>query len=188
LCGEGELVVNYCTPDHPFANSDAYHWELFLECDICNGEYVFIDQDQQAVIASRTEIAARQTARQEYLERSRALMSRDDVRAYLSQLIALVISQPSAAAKHRVFTRAGMTVDSEATFRRSLKAVGDERIVQQSAAPHNLSRIMTILEVKNEEISNELEVLKALELKSKEPCRPVIDPVCVLTKEAFYNS
>lgn len=54
-CGNGELYVDFCTPDHPWAPPDAHHWEVGIKCKDCRDTYEFIERESQAILLRKDE-------------------------------------------------------------------------------------------------------------------------------------
>ena len=52
-CGEGELYVDFLTPDHPWAPPDAHDWEIGIRCNECATTYNFVRLDKQAVLVRK---------------------------------------------------------------------------------------------------------------------------------------
>lgn len=187
LCGGGELIVNYCTPDHPFAKPWQFTFQLNLDCELCKSEYGLVDQNGKAVVVRLSDKQERDALGKEYWKRREEFKKRDDVEFYLKLFEGVVVSAGPATAKHRLFERAELTTDSVATFRKSLKKWSDAQLIRMYVTPESLPKIMGIIGVKNDELQQEVMSLQELYKQSQAPCPPVIEPLCTLTQGAFYS-
>jgi hypothetical protein len=188
FCGQGEFAVNYCTPDHPFAPPEAHSWELLIECDSCEKEYAFIQQDNQAVVVRLCDIEERKRIEREYFQKVEELEKSEEVQNYFRDFEALIADQPSAAAKHRLFVSSRVLTSAIGTFRRELKSLGDIRLFRKFVSLYNLPDILPLLAKQDQSLLERMSELRKLYAKSQEPCPPVIEPLCVLTREAYYKS
>jgi len=189
LCGQGQLIVNYCTPDHPFAKPSQYTFQLFVECAVCKSEYDLVEQGCNATLIRRADKLNREALRSKHWAKRTEFMEREDVKFYLKLFAGVVLSAGPATFKHRLFQQADMmTMDSVATFRKTLKKFGDEELVRIHASPNSMPSLMKVIGVKNDELLRELAMLNELWKQSQEPCPPVIEPLCTLTQEAYRQS
>ena len=54
-CGEGELYVDFLTPDHGWAPADAHDWEIGIRCKTCKETYSFINRNSKAILVKKEE-------------------------------------------------------------------------------------------------------------------------------------
>lgn len=84
LCGSGEVIINFCTPDHPWPTSSKW-FETSVSCSDCLDKYALIEQDNKYVFVDKNHLKIRDDYGAEYSQRS------DDILKWPDQGEALML-------------------------------------------------------------------------------------------------
>lgn len=174
LCGKGEIIINFCTPDHPWPTQSNW-FETDISCKSCSKEFVLIEQGQHFVAVKRSDYDRCQQYMEEYHKESKELMKSQEVIALASDLRELLESQKSIAACHRLLRSHGLDYYSIGTFRKHW--LGAAEWVRHNITTSNLKNVMKALNASNSVISNKLEMIEELYKKHKEPLPVVGQPL-----------
>ncbi len=187
LCGQGELVIEFCMPDHPWAQAGRGTWGLSIHCDSCKKEYVLEERNNQAVIVRKFDVQARSQLGHECYERARKIMESDQVQQHLHDFETLISSQPTVTATYNLFRSTQILSSSINTFRRDLKREGATGLLRRHVNLRNMPHILNKLGKKDESLLTTIAELEALKTQAQEPCEIIGEPICDITEEAFYK-
>jgi hypothetical protein len=155
FCGKGSFSVVLCSPDHMWATSSQFSYELSIKCTDCNKTYDLVEQEGQAVIVERTEITKRVKIQEQWHLTNKEIMKRADVIEVLQNFVVFLESLGSIAAIHRFLSKSHLGLHSLGTFRK--KWAGAKAWVSQNVRPSNLPTVMEALGKFNEAVSEEVE-------------------------------
>jgi hypothetical protein len=160
-CGSGEIEIDFCTPDHPWATKSNW-FEPRISCEQCAKKYTFEEQDNQYGLVDKREIKERENRYEAYRAAKSDLLSSPQAKKALSGFIKLLDGQPSMAAAHRLLSAQGLVHGSYGTFIKRWN--GAEAWVQSNIHLHaeHLDRLTEILGMKDEYISTAVSDLKRL--------------------------
>ncbi len=177
LCDSAEVIVYFCTPDHPYPTSSKW-FEHEIKCTSCNATYDLIEQGQGYVFVRRSDLAAHEDISKRYSASCETLMATEPVKSLLKDLVAVIDREPSMAAKHRFLVRNHLVLESYSTFTRKWRGAGDW--VEKNVSAGNLDRIMTVLHKQDPGISKDLSRLSELNDLRRAPVpivgEPLFDP------------
>lgn len=174
LCGSGEVVINFCTPDHPWPTQSKW-FETSVTCNSCRSEYDLVEQGNSFVFVDKADVENRKALWAEYSTRSDDLFSWPETKKLLKKLEALLDRQPSMAACHRLLSAHNFAYESYSTFRKKWNGASDW--MRNNVRTGNLERILELLGKKEPKISKELAKLEALWEKHNAPLPIVGDPL-----------
>lgn len=174
ICGTGEVVINYCTPDHPWPTQSKW-FETSVTCDSCSTEYDLVEQNNQFVFVSKSDVKRQKGLWAEYSRRSDDLMKSVETRRLLEDLEGLLDAQPSMAACHRLLRAHNLVYESYGTFRKRWNRGAEW--VRRNVRASNLDKVLDLLGKMDPTISRELSELEALWNQYKAPLPVVGEPL-----------
>src|SRR5215213_1344577 len=116
-CGQGEYVIAYSEPDHPWARGKGW-WEPSITCPVCAQQFSLVAQDQKFIRVSKLDIADRANTNKQSHNIAEEIRKSETFRAYLEELEHLISSQPSIAAIYRMLVKARIVYVTDQTFRK----------------------------------------------------------------------
>jgi hypothetical protein len=171
LCGKGTFVVDYCNPDHGWPTSTPFWYETSIRCQECNKLYELVEQEKAIVIVEKAEIVNQKELVKQWHLLGNEIMQRPEVNEILRSFITLLRQHGTMAAIHRLLQGANLDYYSLATFRK--KWLGPEKWVEGNISQGNLKTVMTLLTIKNDQVSEELARLDELWKAANEPLQSV---------------
>lgn len=166
-CGQGEVVVERCTADHPFASADHW-WQSRIDCPNCAKGYEVEDDDpgQAPKLVLKTEVAKRQSWTQAWHQQRKTIMGLPAVHLLLKQLASRLDQEKSLAAKYRLLAQHHLASSALATFR---KRFTDSSSYAHNLSPTELPGVMDLLGVSDPAITAALQKLQQLWAEMKKP-------------------
>lgn len=167
-CGNGEMVINSCTPDHGWPTRSKW-METDISCPECSKQYELIIQDQQYILVKKSDYkAAHETAR--IIEKDigsifTEIQVMPETKAVVIQFTDMLADQESMAARHRLLISSGLEHSSIATFRK--RWVSEADWVRENVNVLNLDRVIAALNSGDEKIIGKLKVAEDLEKQRK---------------------
>lgn len=142
LCGSGEVIINFCTPDHPWPTSSKW-FETSVSCSDCLDKYALIEQDNKYVFVDKNHLKIRDDYGAEYSQRSDDILKWPEVKEILDNLTNILEAQPSIAACYRLLNANGLIVyGTVGTFRRHWS--GASNYVRNNVRASSLNNIMKL--------------------------------------------
>jgi len=134
-CGEGRIVVTRTEPDHPWVRASQIHYHGQLECDACLGNYAIENgySGTKPRLVVRADLEAKAGANVKVQLAEENLEGAPDLSTIRLQLIALIDSEPTKAAKHRLLGKLGFWSPSYGTF---IKGATDGVTLLKRASAH----------------------------------------------------
>ena len=128
-CGQGEIVVTHCEPDHPWPTKSKW-LETSLDCKSCRETYALEDRSGwndlgPVVLVECSEVAARAKRQAAYKSAAAELMSSPGVQNLVERFVRRLEAEPSVAALYRLLEANRLIVETEGTFRKKLKRLGE---------------------------------------------------------------
>ena len=119
-CGEGEIVVGHCTPDHMWARASQSIFRNSLICTKCEQTYVFFSRDpgSKATLVLREDDERIRDAESAWHKTVLDIENSEIFQELTTSLAHVLFEQPSAAAAHRLLRRASLTNDSLYQYRK----------------------------------------------------------------------
>lgn len=174
-CGGGEIIITFCTPDHPWRTESKW-FEQSITCKACDEKYCLVEQNKKYILVDKSEVWKRIEYQKEYMARSKVLLSSTNADKLLNYLVELLEQQASIAAVYRLLQTAHLVSESVGTFRK--KWNGAENWVRNRLTSSNLPQVMELVGVKDEIILQEIKENEKLWAKSNEPLPYLDKPVC----------
>lgn len=173
-CGEGEVTIDFCTPDFPWLTK-SNRFKTSITCGTCRTEYDLIEQSKQFVFVRKSDVKRQQALWSEYWRRSEDLLKAARTRKLLNDLETLLDTQPSVAACHRLLCAHDLVQEPYATFRKRWNGGGDW--VRSHVHASDLDEVLELLGKKDPTISNQLSEFEALLQQHKAPLVVVGKPL-----------
>ncbi|MDX6443027.1 MAG: hypothetical protein QOH71_101 [Blastocatellia bacterium] len=186
-CGQGQLEVDWCTPDHPYADPTSGNFQLAIRCARCSQEYVFTDQGTHAVLLQKTEVDARDREESQINKREKQLAERNQVQEYLAQFVERLQWVPTAVGKRQLLKATGFYVQSIGTFRKDLAQRGIGDMVRGQFSISHVPRMLLVLARQDKELVEEIKQMEQRKEELNRPLTPVGEPIGELTREAVYS-
>ena len=119
-CGEGEIVVEHCTPDHMWARASQSIFRNSLICTKCELTYVFFSRDpgSKARLVLKEDDERIGDAQSAWHKTLLDIQNSEIFQELTASLAHVLSEQPSAAAAHRLLRRARLTNDSLYQYRK----------------------------------------------------------------------
>lgn len=174
VCGNGEVTITLCTPDHPWPTKSK-SFEISNSCGACKEKYALIQQNNWYVFAKRDDLARQKAYWDEYNERGKALLEETAVTELIYELQQVLEAQRSVAACYRVLSEHGLSHGTDGTFRRHWQ--GSSHWIERNIWPHSLKAVMKTLGTTNEEIDAELAAIDELQERHRAPLSIVGEPL-----------
>lgn len=174
VCGGGEVVINFCTPDHPWPTQSKW-FETSVSCRDCLDNYSLIEQGKHFVFVKKSDLKVRDEYWSEYLRRGEELLAWPEVIEILEELEGVLENQSSMAACHRLLSAHRLEYYSVGTFRKKWSGASDW--IRNNVRVSNLENVMNLIGKREKKVEDELKVLEALYEKYKEPLPIVGEPL-----------
>lgn len=153
-CGNGTLECYEYEKDNPWSSSSTYHGSV--DCEACEIIYTIDVSGGKFKLLRRLEIKAAENFRHEIYEQEQAVMQLPAVQQLKADLVALMDSQRSKAAKYRIVH--SLTYESEATFVR--KFHGSAAWVDSWVRFDKLPDVLKILKQSNPTLVKAIEAIQ----------------------------
>lgn len=135
-CGKGIIVVDRCSPDHPWGGN-AWH-EAGLQCTDCVKEFQVVSNHEGPRLVRITDLQNQQALGEKVREKVVEIEQSAEFKHLKSIVESGLSTCRSLAAQHRFLEGAGLTTQSYQSYRRS---------PHYYLTPHNASRIANALQV-----------------------------------------
>lgn len=113
-CGKGEIVVEHCTPDHPWARDNQGWYNNTLSCEECELQYEIFQKEksEKGRLVLREQAKRVRDATEKWHQTLRKIEASPAFKRLSTQLDRTLGEQRSAAAAHRLLVQAKLTYDS----------------------------------------------------------------------------
>jgi hypothetical protein len=159
LCGRGEVVITFCSPDHPWTTR-SISFETEILCENCGLKYELIEQNDKYYFVEKNEVENRNALRAEYQQRCDNLLKLPQTIAALKEFGEFLESQPSVAVRHRLLKKADFINETYNTFRRHWVNANDW--IRYHVRANHIVAILNILAKNEPNISAEVHALEKL--------------------------
>ena len=174
ICGSGEVVIEFCTPDHPWPTKTKW-FNHSVTCSRCRSEYHLIEQDSKFVFVRKSDVQEREALRDEYSRRCDDFLTWPETKEVLEQLETLLDDQPSIAACHRLLRSCKLTSESYSSFCR--KWNGAAEWIENNVRVYNLGKVLELLDKHVSRIANEMVQLEKLREEQGESLPYIGEPL-----------
>ncbi|MGV8939570.1 MAG: hypothetical protein ACOH2J_20820 [Allorhizobium sp.] len=118
-CGDGEIVVEYCIPDHGWVREQQGRYDAHLTCQVCRSKFDFFGEsaNQKPRLVLREDAEVIGDAAKNWHITLREIEASSGFKELSDRLAKRLGEQRSKAAEHRVLTAARLTHDSIGQFR-----------------------------------------------------------------------
>ena len=165
-CGAGEVIIQYCTPDHPWPTRSNW-FEPKLTCENCNEAYVIEEQGQYFGLFDKREIIEREERSRAYSAAQKNLMATQQSQEVVKKFTEMLDSLPSMAACHRLLSARQLVLESYGTFIKRWK--GATTWVKDNIRADQLNRLAAVVDLHEEYISTAVTDLERLWEESRRP-------------------
>lgn len=169
-CGHGSYRIDECTPDHGWPTATPLWYEPRIDCAHCCSLYEIKKRGKQFVLIEKSKLQQREVLQHDAHVRGGALMMCAAVQPALQALELLLTSQQSVAAICRVLKTAGLTDRSEPSFRNHWN--GPKAWIQSNIRPSNLGKVLTLVNIAPNEVTQELSAILQLSAAAYEAVEP----------------
>lgn len=166
-CGKGTFEVDFCQPDHGWPTSNPYWYETRIRCSDCVKEFELNRQSNRIVVVEKKEIEARKVSAQKGHKIGSDLMKSEKVKKMLDSFEAVLESQKSMAATHRLLTSAGLEHSSLPTFRKNWR--GAKSWIKSYVFASSLDKVLKLLNLHDQEILDVVSKIEQLWEESRTP-------------------
>lgn len=177
-CGAGEEIIEFCTPDHGWSVSVSQWYETAVRCPECSKEYEIQRFGKHFHRVSTAEIETKEAQKQKAYGMSKAISKKAQEKGVTQTLIDLLTEQPSIAATYRLLSSAELVHCSLGTFRKNW--TGSQSWVDQNSLGHNVTKIMSLLDIEDEELKSLHDEMELLLADAREAPTPMGEPVHTL--------
>ncbi len=149
LCGAGTIVVNECSPDHPWVRQSQYWWETEISCPKCKDEYAVNAGHGFIQVFRQSDLKEKEERGHRWHRKLEEIYNVADGQGYTTRLAAHVDSLKSVAEIHRQIGRFTSSGSSYQTFRRSFHRGGNtkdwiRRNIMATTLPKGLEQMLRI--------------------------------------------
>lgn len=176
-CGRGELHVDHCAKDHPWADPDAFWYEGSVQCETCRPKFELRKVGAKFGLFDRSVALRNDKRSREAYARRNEVIEGEKAQGYLKRLGELLDQQSSHAATHRLLEGAGFYVSNIAKFRKDWRG-GADWVRGQG---RNMPLVLKALKVKDDELLEQIEKAGQHEV---EPDEMIGEAVYTLPKDA----
>lgn len=120
-CGKGEVLVEYCIPDYPWARDSQGRHGGIINCEECPAQYAFFQREpnDRPRLILREQAERIRDATQNWHNTLREIEASSNFKRLSAKLDQTLDEQRSAAAAHRLLVAAKLTHDSIGQYRRN---------------------------------------------------------------------
>lgn len=180
-CGKGKYIVNFCTPDHPYAKDDQYSYELEITCRECSQKYILEVRGYKTFRMLKSEVEKRRKIEQLYHNKGRQIMEYAKKKGYLEAVKEKIEQLPSVASIYRALKPFLSIYQTEATFRKHFTDAG--KWVDRNIFAHDMEGVTRFLGIKDKELTAMLDEMEKLGELSRQAA-PVVEPaICDVPRE-----
>lgn len=177
-CGVGREEIDFCTPDHGWPVSVSQWYEAAVVCPKCSKKYEIQKLGKGFYRVSITEIATKVDQKNKAFEIEKTIREKAQEKGIKKGLIDLLSSQPSIAATYRLLSQVGLEHYALGTFRKHWS--GAKSWVDENCRGHNIIQIMSILGMKDQELTDLNAQFESLLAEARKDPTPTGDPVYIL--------
>lgn len=141
-CGKGTLEITCCSDDNGYTVYPDYY-ESLVACGVCKTAYVIEKVGKAFHLAHKGDVDKITSKNEEFHSAAEKLRSAAESIGIMSAFADLLDALPSAAARHRTVTYAGIERSAIATFRNRWR--GGKVYAQINSSGHNVGRILKII-------------------------------------------
>jgi hypothetical protein len=174
LCGKGRFRIDCCTPDHGWSVSVRESYETHIQCADCSSKYELHQFGKQFGLVKRSDIAERESHRQQWHKLQKAMLNRQDVHQLLDELAEHLDGLTSLAAKHRTLSRAGLEYGGIAGFRKGWQSGS---AFAKRISGYEIKKVLGLLKSDNADLAAACEAIEAESDASRAPLPMVGEPV-----------
>ena len=165
-CGKGEVEVVFCTPDHPWPTKSKW-FESKVNCEKCAETYSLEEQGQYYGLVERREVLGRGKRYVAYKTAQDNLMASQQAQEVIREFTALLDSQRSMAACHRLLSAHRLIHESYGVFTKHWK--GATAWVMSNIRADHLETLSAAVGMQDEYISTAMSELKKLRVEYQRP-------------------
>ena len=117
-CGEGKVTFVTSSPDHPWARASQTTYSATIDCENCR-KTLAVHQEYSTgrpKIVYRAEVEAKNAIREQHRARAEAIGQSAEADRLRDEIIAVIDSQPSKAARHRKLADLGLARNAYGTY------------------------------------------------------------------------
>jgi hypothetical protein len=174
LCGGGEVVIVFCSPDHPWPTKSKW-FETAISCANCGSTFDLIEQNNSFSFVEKSEVAKREALWKEHQHRSDNLLKLPETMEVLEEFKKLLETQPSVAARYRILAKHRLVHGTYGTFRK--RWIDAEDWIKTHVRARSLTGVLEILGKSRPKIATEVEELKGLYERYSAPLPTVGKPL-----------
>jgi len=110
-CGQGEIVVERCTPDHAWVKAHQVSYNSHLDCSACGSRYTFFSKygNEPERLVLRTDVERRESYSQAASAKRQEVASSSEFKTLEKDVTNWLAQGKSAAARHRMLVSAGLS-------------------------------------------------------------------------------
>lgn len=165
-CGSGVIEIDFCTPDHSYLSNSKW-FQARMDCAKCNSIYSLEERGKYYGLIEKQEILKRKERYEKYKKAENNFIASKQAKKILQKLIELLDNQRSMAACHRILSGSNLICESYSTFRKHWESA-DSWLLKKISA-EDLEKVLTVLEIKDDYISEGVSQLKKLWQEYKQP-------------------